>query len=577
MNPEILAKAKSWVNNPAFSPADRTPVQELIDALPGSEKELTDRFYRGLEFGTGGMRGILAMGENRINRYTVRRASTAFIQTLVKVFPKNAKIVVSYDSRHGSREFAEETCAVAAAYGVQALIFPVLTPTPILSFAIRHYGAQGGVMVTASHNPPKYNGYKVFWADGAQVVPPVDQEIVRRYEELTDWSALKLVPFAEARAQGLIKDTDGTVMEAFYRIIEDKVILDRELCREHGHALKVVYTPLHGVGLVPCETIAARLGFSNFKSLKAQAMPDGNFSTVSYPNPEDPAALKLSVDEMLATHADVVYGTDPDCDRLGVVVNHHGKPVYLNGNQIGAIFLNYVFKTRQKLGRLGPKPLVVKSIVTSPLQDAIAKKYGGEVVSTLTGFKWMADAIRSLEEQKSGHTFVFASEESFGYMPHHECRDKDGVSSVALMSEIALEAKRRGKTLVDALDEIYQEFGFFHETLISFDFEGVEGAAKIKRIMEVFRSHARQEFAGIAMQVLDDYAQGIHGLPKSNALGLHLSTGDQIFLRPSGTEPKIKFYVMVAITSGTLAEKRTEAQRRIELFDRSIRQWVERA
>lgn len=577
MDPQILQKAKAWVSNPAFEPQDRTPVQELIDGLPQTAPELTDRFYRGLEFGTGGMRGVLGMGENRINRYTVRRASQAFIETLVKHFPKNAKIVVSYDSRHGSREFAEETCAVAAAHGVTALIFPVLTPTPMLSFAIRHYGAQGGVMVTASHNPPKYNGYKVFWADGAQVVPPVDQDIVRRYEELSDWSALKSMPYAEARAKGLIKDTDGVVNEAFYRIVEDKVILDRELCRQHGGELKVVYTPLHGVGLVPCETIAARLGFSQFKSLKSQSMPDGNFSTVAYPNPEDPAALKLSVEEMLATKSDLVFGTDPDCDRLGVVVNHEGKPFYLNGNQIGALFLNYVFKTRQRLGRLPAKPLVVKSIVTSPLQDAIAKKYGAEVHATLTGFKWMADLIRRFEEQKTGHGFVFASEESFGYMPHNECRDKDGVSSVALMCEIALEAKRRGKTLVQILDDIYQEFGFHHESLVSFDYEGAEGASKIKRIMEMFRQEATKEFAGLPMEQVDDYGQGIHGLPKSNALGLHLKSGDKIFLRPSGTEPKIKFYLMVAITEGTLEEKRREAATRTDLFTKNIRQWCERA
>lgn len=577
MDSQIREKAQAWVNNLAFAPEDRAPIQELIDQLPSSESELTDRFYRGLEFGTGGMRGILAMGENRINRYTVRRAAQAFALTLKEHFPAGAKIIAAYDSRHGSREFAEETCAVMAAHGIKSLIFPDLTPTPMLSFAIRHYGAQGGVMVTASHNPPKYNGYKVFWSDGAQVVPPMDQAIVKRYEELTDWSALKSMSFADARAKGFNQDTDGTITEAFYRVIEDKVILDRELCRDHGRDLKVVYTPLHGVGLVPCETIAARLGFSNFKSLKAQSMPDPNFSTVAYPNPEDPAALKLSVEEMLSTSADLVFGTDPDCDRLGVVVNHHNTPVYLNGNQIGAIFLDYVFKTRQRLGRLPKKPLVVKSIVTSSLQDVIARKYGGEVMATLTGFKWMADLIRRLEVAKSGHGFVFASEESFGYMPHNDARDKDGVSSVALMCEIALAAKRRGKTLVDVLDDIYEEFGFHHETLLSFDFEGVEGAAKIKRIMEVFRKQATNEFAGMPMAQVDDYALGIHGLPKSNALGLHLKSGDKLFLRPSGTEPKIKFYVMVAITQGSLAEKRAEALKRTELFGLNIRQWCERA
>lgn len=577
MNTEILQKAKDWINNPVFEPEDRAPIKELIDQLPASEPELTDRFYRGLEFGTGGMRGILAMGENRINRYTVRRASQAMALTLLKYFPHGAKIVLSYDSRHGSRAFAEETCSVMAAHGIHSLIFPVLTPTPMLSFAIRHYKAQGGAMVTASHNPAKYNGFKVFWNDGAQVVAPIDQEIVQKYTELTDWAALKSMPFDEARAKGFVKDTDGTVNEAFYRVIEDHVILDRELCRDHGAELKVIYTPLHGVGLVPCETIAARLGFSNFKSLKAQAMPDGDFSTVVYPNPEDPAALKLSVDEMFATRSDLVFGTDPDCDRLGVVVNHKGTPHYINGNQIGAIFLDYIFKTRKRLGRLPKKPLVVKSIVTTPLQNVIAQKYGVEVFSTLTGFKWMADLINKIESQKSGYQFLFASEESFGYMLHDQCRDKDGVSAIALMCEIALAAKREGKTLMDVLDDIYTEFGFHYETLISFDYEGITGAAKIKNIMEVFRKNASREFAGLEVKRLNDYSLGIDDLPKSNVLELQFATGDKLFLRPSGTEPKIKFYIMVAITKGTLVEKREEADKRIKVLDKTIRQWCEKA
>jgi phosphoglucomutase len=285
----------------------------------------------------------------------------------------------------------------------------------------------------------------------------------------------------------------------------------------------------------------------------------------------------LAVEEMLATKSDIVFGTDPDCDRLGVVVNHLGRPHYLNGNQIGALFLNYIFKTRQKLGTLPKKPVVVKSIVTSPLQDVIAKNYGGEVVATLTGFKWMADFIHKYEQSSPVSDNVFASEESFGYMPHTQCRDKDGVSAVALMCEIALAAKRRGKTLVDELDEIYNEYGFHLETLIAFDYEGAEGAQKIKRIMEAFRQNAKTEFAGLKLKQLDDYSLGILGLPKSNALGLQFAAGDKLFLRPSGTEPKIKFYIMVAITKGTLEEKRLEARDRIAILEKTITQWCEKA
>lgn len=571
MNPEILQKARDWASNPAFELADRAPIQKLIDELPASAAELNDRFYRGLEFGTGGMRGVLGPGENRINKYTVRRASQALALTLMKYFPASAKIVVSYDSRHGSREFAEETCGVMAAHGIHSYIFPVLTPTPMLSFAIRHYGAQGGVMVTASHNPPKYNGYKVFWADGAQVVPPVDTEIVRYYESLTDWSQLKALPFAEARARGFVNDTEEAVNEAFYQVVERKVIIDRKLCQEQGAKLSVVYTPLHGTGLIPCEKMARRLGFTNFHVLEAQAKPDGNFPTVAYPNPEDPAALQLAVNKMLAEKADLVFGTDPDCDRLGVVVNHQQRPHFLTGNQIGALFLDYIFKTRKRFGTLPSKPLVVKSIVTSPLQDVIAAKFGAQVQATLTGFKWMADLIRDWETTHADHQFLFASEESFGYMPHAECRDKDGVSSVALMCEIALEAKLRGKTLVDKLEEIFTEYGFFHEHLVALDYEGAEGAAKIRRIMDSFRAPSVREVAGVALKNVDDYAPGLKGLPKSNVLSLNLQNNDKIFLRPSGTEPKIKFYLMVA------AKNRSEAEARTKTYETTLRTWCEKA
>lgn len=569
MSPEILHKAQAWAKHPAIRPEHQQEILKLIEQLPASETELNERFYRGLEFGTGGMRGILGMGENRINRYTVQRAAQAVAQTMLKHFGTGASVVVSYDSRHGSREFAEETLCVMAAHGIKGRIFPQLTPTPMLSFAIRYYKAQGGVMVTASHNPPKYNGYKVFWNDGAQVVAPVDQQIIDAYNALTDWSQLKSMSFAEAKTKGFAQDADPSVDEAFYKMIETDVILDTNMCREHGAELKVVYTPLHGTGLVPCEKIARRLGFSNFKVIAEQAKPDGNFPTVKFPNPEDPAALKLAVDEMLASKADIVFGTDPDGDRLGVVANHKGTPFYINGNQLGALFLHYVFTTRQKLRTLPKNPLVVKSIVTSPIQDTIVKKFGGTTMATLTGFKWMADLIRRLEEEKSPLNFVFASEESFGYMPHNSSRDKDGVSSMALMCEIALHYKKRGMDLMDAMDEIANEYGFFHEILVSLDFEGIEGAKKIGRIMEHFRT-LTEAVDGRPVKKLVDYKKDGSGLPPSNVLGFTFQDGDQLFLRPSGTEPKIKFYVMVAGREGTLAEKKKLATAKTDAFEKFI-------
>jgi len=431
-------------------------------------------------------------------------------------------------------------------------------------------------MVTASHNPPKYNGYKVFWADGAQVVPPMDGEIVRAFQALA-LTDVKHLPYPEACSRGLVRDVPPEVDEAFYRVIESKVMLLPAQNRARGGELRVVYTPLHGTGLVPCELIARRLGFTNLHTLASQARPDGDFPTVKYPNPEDPAAMALAVNEMLKTDADLAFGTDPDCDRLGVVVNHRGEAVYPNGNQLGALFLHHILKERQAQGSLPAKALVVKSIVTTPMQEAIAARFGAEVHATLTGFKWMAGHIRELEEQRSGHTFVFASEESFGYMPHAESRDKDGVSSVALMCEIALAAKLRGQTLVDALDALYEEYGFFQEHLVSLDYEGAAGAAKIKAIMARFRERAGAEFGDHRGTKVEDYLLGVRGLPTSDVLGLEFATGDRLFLRPSGTEPKIKFYVMVAITEGTLAEKKAAAAVRIETFERQIRRWCEDA
>jgi len=566
---EILQKARAWSQHPAIRPEHQREILQLIEQLPSSEVELHERFYRGLEFGTGGMRGILGMGENRINRYTVQRAAQAVAQTLLKHFKAGASIVVSYDCRHGSREFAEETLCVMAAHGIKGRIFPELTPTPMLSFAIRHYNAQGGVMVTASHNPPKYNGYKVFWNDGAQVVSPVDKEIIAAYDALTDWSQLRSMPLSDAREKGFVQDTDLGVNEAFYKMIEKDVILDGQMCQEHGRELKIVFTPLHGTGLVPCETIVRRLGFSEIKTIALQSKPDGNFPTVKFPNPEDPAALKLAVDEMLAAKADIVFGTDPDGDRLGVVGNHKGTPYYINGNQLGALFLHYVFTTRQRLGTLPKNPLVVKSIVTSPVQDTIVQSFGGTIMATLTGFKWMADLIRRLEEQKSPLNFVFASEESFGYMPHNSSRDKDGVSAMALMCEIALHYKRRGMDLVDAMDEIAEKYGFFHEILVSLDFEGIEGAKKIDRIMNHFREH-NKSVDGHAVASFIDYKKPDSGLPASNVLGFTFTNGDQLFLRPSGTEPKIKFYVMVSEKNGALAEKKKLAQAKTDSFQKFI-------
>lgn len=587
MDQKIIENATLWGENSYFSEQDRSEINKLLSDLPASELELTERFYRDLEFGTGGLRAPMGMGQNRMNKYNVRRATQA-LANMIKKHSGGGSAVISYDSRNFSREFALEAAGVFAANEIKAYVFKTLTPTPMLSFGVRHYKAQGGIMITASHNPPIYNGFKAFWNDGGQVVPPIDKEVIEAYNELTDWNDIKHMPFEEAMKKGLAAWTDEEVDERFYQVIENKVVQDLELCKAHGSDLSIVFTALHGTGQVPCLTAAKRLGFSKFHSIPEQAEPDGNFSTVKSPNPEDPKALAMAVDYMIKNNADIVYGTDPDGDRLGVAVNDHGKPAYINGNQIAALMLYYIFKTKTEKKSLPENALVIKSIVTSPIQNAIVEHFGGIVQDTLTGFKWMAGLIRKHEEDKAPYNFVFASEESFGYMPHSEGRDKDGVSSMALMSEIALFYKRQNKNLIEALDEIYEKFGFFFESLVALDYEGIQGSQKIARIMEHFRNYPEAQFAGEEIVAKEDYESSkstdlilkkdkIIELPKSNVLSFTFASGNKLFLRPSGTEPKIKFYTMVRETEGSLGEKKANALKKVKIIEDRIKELCEKA
>jgi len=569
MEKNLLEQAKFWAENSYFDQSDKNEIRDLLNQLPNSENALRERFFQDLEFGTGGLRAPMGAGTNRMNKYNVRKATQALCNTVLKHFASDCSVVISYDSRNKSKDFAMEAANVLAGNGIKAYVFDELTPTPMLSFAVRYLKAKAGIMITASHNPPIYNGYKAFWNDGAQVIAPIDKEIIEAYNHLKNWSEIKYLKVEDALGKNLILSVPKEVNEAFYQIIESKVIQDLHLCKDNGSKLKISFTALHGTGQVPCSKIAERLGFSEFYSIPSQALPDGNFSTVKSPNPEDPKALSLAVEYMLKHNFDIVYGTDPDCDRLGVAVNHHGKAHYLNGNQIAVLMLYYIFKTKQKSNSLPKKPLVIKSIVTSSLQNKIVESFGGSVEDTLTGFKWMAAKIKEHEDRKSDYEFVFASEESFGYMPHAECRDKDGVSSVALMSEVALFYKLQNKTLIDALDEIYEKYGFYSESLIALDYEGIEGAKKIQRIMNYFRSFESSLLAEEEILKIVDFEKG-EFLPKSNVLSFEFKSGSKLFLRPSGTEPKIKFYTMVQETFGSLEGKKTNALKKIHAIEQFI-------
>ncbi|MDO9182420.1 MAG: phospho-sugar mutase, partial [Bacteriovorax sp.] len=433
----------------------------------------------------------------------------------------------------------------------------------MLSFSVRYHKSMAGVMVTASHNPPEYNGYKVFWSDGAQVIPPNDQNIINNYNAITDFGTIKFISFAEGEKKELIKWVGSDVENLYHAAIKSKAI-NPKLCLENGSKLKIVYTPIHGSGLVPCSKALIDLGFSDLHVVPEQAQPDGNFPTVKSPNPENPSALKLAVDLLEKINADIVMGSDPDTDRLGVAIKSNNKIEYLTGNQIGILKLHYILSELKKQKRLSNDSYFVKSIVTTSLLDVIAKNFGTEVYNTLTGFKWICGKMNQIEKTQPNKQFIFATEESFGYLSHTFARDKDGVSSVSLMAEVALFYKLQGMDLLAALDKIYEEYGFSHESLLSLDYFGIEGQEKISRIMTKFRGFSDNTMAGNRILEIRDYALGYLDLPKSNVLGFFFENGDQFYLRPSGTEPKIKFYIMIQEKLGSLDEKKKRALEKTE-------------
>jgi phosphoglucomutase len=575
---DSLSKAKAWCADSLIDRTDREEIQKLIDS--NNLKEIEERFYRDLEFGTGGLRSILGQGTNRMNKYNVRRATQALCQVVKSENPKGA-VAISYDSRRFSKEFAQEVASVVAGNGLTAYLYSRMNPVCLLSFSTRYHKATAGVMVTASHNPPEYNGYKVFWADGAQVTPPYDQKIIDAYYAQKSLSEIQYTDFEKGLKEKKIVMVGEDVENAYFKAIYQKV-LNPKLCNDEGSKLKIVYTPIHGTGLVPCEKALRDCGFSNLFIVPEQAQPDGNFPTVKSPNPENPDALALAVELMKKEKADLVFGTDPDTDRLGVALIKNNKVEYLNGNQIGTLMLHYILSTLKSSGTMPKNPYMVKTIVTTRLQDKMGKHFGIEVFNTLTGFKWICGKMNQLEKTNPEKNFIFGTEESFGYLNHPYVRDKDGVSSVILMSEVALFHKTQGHDLIDALDSIYEEFGFYYEGLLSLDYFGKEGAEKIGRIMEYFRTKVKANFAGEKVALVEDYqSQKVFDLksdkvseldtPKSNVLGYQFESSNVLYLRPSGTEPKIKFYIMTNASVGSLTEKKAKALAVVDHFIKEIK------
>ncbi|MBJ8053249.1 phospho-sugar mutase [Bacillus cereus] len=529
-------------------------LKEQLENMKQDEKKIEDSFYKNLEFGTGGMRGELGAGTNRLNVYTVRKATKGLARFIEKLGEEAKKrgVVVAYDSRHKSPEFAMEVAATLGAQGITTYVFESLRPTPVLSFAVRHLHTASGIVLTASHNPPEYNGYKVYGEDGGQLPPKEADELISYVNAVEDELTVKVADVEQLKADGLLHIIGQEVDDAYAAELNN-VIINKEMVKEVGKDLKIVFTPLHGTSNISVRRGLEEVGFTDVTVVKEQELPDPNFSTVKSPNPEEHAAFEYAIRDGEKVGADVLIATDPDADRLGVAVrNHDGEFQVLTGNQTGALMLDYLLSQKKENGTLPENGVVLKTIVTSEIGRTIAKAYGLDTVDTLTGFKFIGEKIRQYEESGQ-YEFQFGYEESYGYLIRPFCRDKDAVQSVLFACEVAAYYKSQGKTLYDGLLEVFKKYGFFREDLVSLTLKGKDGAEQIQKMMATFRANPPKEVAGLTVVAVEDYKESIitklqdgnkeeiH-LPQSNVLKYQLEDGSWFCLRPSGTEPKIKFY-----------------------------------
>ena len=529
-----------WLESDYF---DAETKQEL-ENIKGNEKEIEDRFYTDLEFGTAGLRGIIAAGTNRINIYTVRRATFGLANYIMKNTTeeeKNRGVVIAHDNRNMSREFCLEAANTLAACGIKAYIFDSLRTTPELSFAVRKLHTIAGIVITASHNPPEYNGYKVYWEDGAQVMPEIAAAITDEVNSIKDYSTIPTIKENQKDLVVMLGEDQDT---AFIEAVKTQVI-KKDLVKKVGQDFKIVYTPLCGTGNVPVTRALSEVGFKNVLVVPEEQNPDPNFAGIEYPNPEEHKALTRGIALAKAEGADLVIATDPDCDRVGVAVKTTtGEYALLTGNQIGAMLTNYIIESSKEENKLDPKATLVKTIVTSEFGADIARANNLDVINVLTGFKFIGQKIKSFEET-GDKTYLFGYEESYGYLVGTHARDKDGVVASLLISEMAAYYYDKGMSLYEGLQELYKKYGYFKEKTISLTLKGIEGLAKIKEIITYFRENDIEEFNNTKVVDLKDYQDGIDGLPKANVLKYFLEDGSWIAVRPSGTEPKLKFYVAV--------------------------------
>ena len=570
---DYLKEYEKWCTEPSF---DEETKKELLE-IKENDEEIKDRFYKELEFGTAGLRGVIGMGTNRMNKYTVGKATQGLANYIIEQGTQDKGVAISYDSRRMSDEFSLQTALILNANGIKTYLFEKLRPVPELSFAVRQLGCTAGIMITASHNPPKYNGYKVYWDDGSQIVAPRDKDIIAKVRAISDFKEIKTMSKEEAIKKGLF-NVVGTEMDDKYINTLKSLVLNPEIVKEEGKKLKIVYTPLHGTGNTVTSRLLKELGFENVYVVPEQEKPDGNFPTVDYPNPEDKKAFKLALELAKKVDADVVLANDPDADRLGIYAKDTKTGEYMTytGNMSALLIAEYRISQMKEKGLLPADGMFITTIVSSELAKAIAKNYGLECIEVLTGFKNIGAVIKKAEEKKD-KTYVFGFEESYGCLIGDYARDKDGISAVMSLCEAAAYYKSKGMTLWDQMMKIYEKYGFYKEDQVSIVLEGADGAEKIKSMMTNMRNNLPEkigkykviEFKDVELDEIKNLVTGEQrktGLPKSNVLYYELENNAWCCVRPSGTEPKIKLYMGVKADSMESAEKDLE-----ELKDAMVR------
>ena len=547
---------ESWLSNPYFDEATKAELK----ALEGNEKEIEDRFYRELEFGTAGLRGVIGAGTNRMNIYTVRKATQGLANYILKQGGADKGVAIAFDSRRMSPEFADEAALCLSANGIKAYVFESLRPTPELSYAVRKLGCIAGINITASHNPPEYNGYKVYWEDGAQITPPHDGGIMAEVSAISDYNTVKTMEKEAAKAAGLYETIGANIDDPYIEELKSQVV-HWDAIKEAQKDIKIVYSPLHGTGNIPARRVMKELGFENVYVVKEQELPDGEFPTVSYPNPEAEEAFELGLKLAKEVDADLVLATDPDADRLGVYVKDakSGEYITLTGNMSGCLLADYEIGQRQATKGLPEDGALIKTIVTTNMADAIAKAYGVELIEVLTGFKYIGQQILGFEEKGKG-TYLFGFEESYGCLIGTHARDKDAIVATMALCEAAAYYKTQGKTLWDAMIDMYEKYGYYKDDIKSITLKGIEGLNKIQEILNTLRENTPEKFGEYTVVSARDYKTGIikdvktgeekpTGLPSSNVLYYDLTDDAWLCVRPSGTEPKVKFYYGIKGTS----------------------------